>query len=74
MPQGTIKKLVTEKGFGFVKIGEKEDLFFHMSACDGVDFEDLDEGDTVEYEIDRNHKSDKGPRASRISVPKGRPA
>ena len=31
MPQGTIKKLVMDKGFGFIQ-GERGDLFFHHSA------------------------------------------
>ena len=34
MPQGTIKKLVADKGFGFIN-GEKGDLFFHHSAVEG---------------------------------------
>jgi CspA family cold shock protein len=47
MPQGTIKKLISDKGFGFIAT-DAEDLFFHRSAVDG-EFNDLREGDTVEY-------------------------
>lgn len=47
MPQGTIKKL-TDKGFGFINT-DKGDLFFHMSNLDGVRFDDLREGEQVEY-------------------------
>lgn len=47
MPQGTIKKL-TDKGFGFINTN-KGDLFFHMSSLQGVHFDDLREGEQVEY-------------------------
>ena len=40
MPQGTIKKLLTDKGFGFIE-GERGELFFHHSALDGIAIEEL---------------------------------
>jgi CspA family cold shock protein len=40
--QGKIKKL-TDKGFGFIQ-GEREDIFFHSSAVEGVAYESLHEG------------------------------
>jgi cold shock protein len=61
MPQGTIKKL-TDKGFGFID-GERGDLFFHMSALEGTTFEQLHEGQVVEYEEGRGPK---GPRAESV--------
>ena len=49
MPQGTIKKIIPDKGFGFIATEEGgSDLFFHRSAC-ADSFEELREGDTVEY-------------------------
>jgi CspA family cold shock protein len=48
MPLGTIKKMVAERGFGFIKT-EHGDLFFHMSALQDAQFEDLEEGQSVEY-------------------------
>ena len=47
MPQGTIKKLIMDKGFGFIQ-GERGELFFHHSALDGVTIEELREGQQVE--------------------------
>lgn len=64
MPKGTIKKLVTEKGFGFIK-GEKGDLFFHSSGLVGISFDSLQEGMTVEY---TEGMGPKGPKAENISV------
>ena len=49
MPQGTIKKLVSERGFGFIK-GERDELFFHNSEVEGGAFDSLREGQTVDYQ------------------------
>ena len=64
MSQGVIKKLISEKGFGFIE-GEGEELFFHHSAVQGVAFETLREGQTVEYTEGRGPK---GPRAESVTV------
>ena len=64
MSQGVIKKLVTDKGFGFIK-GEREELFFHHSAVQGCSFEELREGQTVQYTEGRGPK---GPRAESVTV------
>ena len=55
--QGTIKKL-TDKNFGFIsQEGEEKDLFFHASElAEGVSFEDLREGDAVEFEVTETPK------------------
>ncbi len=64
MPQGTIKKLISEKGFGFIE-GERGELFFHHSAVDGTTFEELHEGQTVEF---TEGSGPKGPRAENVTV------
>ena len=64
MPQGKIKKLISDKGFGFVE-GDRDDLFFHHSAVEGTTFEELKEGQMVEYEVGRGPK---GPRAEQVRV------
>lgn len=51
MPKGTIRRLITDRGFGFIKIEEDKDLFFHRSQLEGVDFGSLREGQEVEYEV-----------------------
>ena len=64
MAQGTIKKL-TEKGFGFIETSDGRDLFFHMSALQDVQFEDLKEGQSVEFDIGSGPK---GERAENVRV------
>ena len=51
MPQGKIKRLVSDRGFGFVEGDQGNDLFFHNSAVQGVAFEELREDQMVEYEV-----------------------
>ncbi len=62
MSEGTIKRL-TDKGFGFIENGSGTDLFFHMSAVQGVRYEELREGQKVAYEEGRGPK---GPRAENV--------
>lgn len=63
MQHGTIKKLVTDKGFGFIASGDSgKDLFFHVSALQDTTFESLYEGQDVEFE------SEQGPKGARASV------
>lgn len=64
MAQGTIKKLISEKGFGFIE-GERGELFFHHSSVEGTQFESLREGQKVEYQEGRGPK---GPRAEGVKV------
>ena len=44
---GTIKRLVSEKGFGFIAAGDGNEYFFHQSACTTTQFNDLREGQSV---------------------------
>ena len=64
MPEGKIKKVLSEKGFGFIE-GERDDLFFHHSAVQGVSIEELREGQMVEYEIGQGKK---GPCATSVRL------
>jgi len=54
---GTIKKLVTEKGFGFITgEGLEKDLFFHSNSLVDTTFDELHEGDTVSFETEESPK------------------
>lgn len=62
MAKGRVKKL-TNKGFGFIDTGTG-DLFFHASSLqDGLRFDDLQEGDSVEYQVGDGPK---GARAEEV--------
>ena len=49
MPKGTIRRLM-DRGYGFIKTEEEEDLFFHRNDLEGVEFSSLGEGQEVEFE------------------------
>ena len=62
---GTIKKIVRDKGFGFIVPDDgSDDVFFHRSKlAPKVVFDDLREGDEVEFQVT---KGDKGPQALNV--------
>ena len=64
MAQGTIKKLISGKGFGFIA-GENGEVFFHRSVVEDGDFDSLREGQEVEYE---EGQGPKGPKAEKVRV------
>ena len=64
MPDGTVKKVIADKGFGFIG-GEWGELFFHHSALVGVAIETLQVGQAVTYDEGRGPK---GPRAENIRI------
>jgi CspA family cold shock protein len=60
---GTIKRIVSDKGFGFVAADDSTEYFFHNSACVETRFDDLREGQAVTFE---KGQGPKGPRAENI--------
>jgi CspA family cold shock protein len=64
MPQGKIKKVISDKGFGFIS-GERGELFFHQSSLEGTTIEALQIGQTVTYE---EVCGPKGPRAEKVKT------
>ena len=65
MAKGVVKRLLRDKGFGFIKAEDGKDLFFHMTALRNIRFDLLKEGDPVEFDI---VKEPRGPKAVRIKV------
>lgn len=64
MTEGTIARL-TDRGFGFISVeGQEKDLFFHSNELQGVEFDDLKEGDKVTFEV---ADGPKGPSATKVS-------
>lgn len=67
MHTGKIKKLVSERGFGFISDTDGRELFFHQTGLIDVSFDTLREGQEVSFEVEN---SPKGPRAVNISITK----
>ena len=68
MARGTVAKVVRDRGFGFIRGNDGKDVFFHRSGVVGLEFEALDQGTTVDFEVEQ---SPKGPRAANVRLPVG---
>lgn len=63
--QGKVKWFNDSKGFGFIQQEDGEDVFVHFSAIQGSGFKTLQEGASVEFEIEHGEK---GARAANVKV------
>ena len=61
--QGTIKRIIRDRGFGFIRSTDGQEVFFHRSALQQINFDGLKEGEVVEFEMERGEK---GPRATNV--------
>jgi len=61
--QGTIKRVVRDRGFGFILTPDGKEVFFHRNGLEGMDFDSLRGGTTVELDVEQ---SEKGPRATNV--------
>lgn len=65
MATGTIKRIITDRGFGFIRAEDGREIFFHRSALVGIDIKQLSEGQQVDFEVERGPK---GPRAAKVRM------
>lgn len=65
--KGIIKKL-DEKGFGFITVEGRKDIFFHANDCSEGNFKDMQQGDAVSFET---AESEKGPKAVNVVLDMG---
>ena len=61
--QGTIKRVIRDRGFGFIRSADGQEIFFHRSSLQELNFDSLKEGEGVEFEMERGEK---GPRATAV--------
>lgn len=62
---GTIKRIVADKGFGFILAGDGNEYFFHQSGCRDIMFDQLREAQSVTFE---RGNGPKGPRAENVRL------
>ena len=66
---GTIKKVVSDRGFGFIGADDGKEYFFHRDGLDrSLDFDRLNGGEKVTFEVEA---SPRGPRASKVAAASG---
>jgi cold shock protein len=68
MARGTIAKVVRDRGFGFIRGNDGRDIFFHRSGLVNLNFDDLEQGLTVDFEVE---KGAKGLRAANVRAAGG---
>ena len=61
--QGTIKRVIRDRGFGFIRAADGQEVFFHRSSLQHMNFDGLKEGENVEFDMERGEK---GPRATTV--------
>jgi len=63
---GTVKKVIADRGFGFITADDGKDYFFHRDGLEaGVDFDRLAGGEKVSFDVE---PSQRGPRATRVKL------
>ena len=65
MEQGTIKWFNAAKGFGFISRESGEDVFVHFKEIVGEGYKTLNEGDSVQFEVEQGPK---GLQAKQVSI------
>ncbi len=63
MEKGTVKWFHRKKGYGFIVHESGEDVFVHHTAIEGTGFKYLNDGETVDYEFE---KDEKGLKAKKV--------
>ncbi len=56
MEKGKVKWFNASKGYGFIQRESGEDVFVHYKAIAGEGYRKLDEGDTVEFDVQEGPK------------------
>lgn len=60
MVSGTVKWFNPRKGFGFIEQEDGKDVFVHMSDVEKAGLTDLNEGESLTFDVE---EGDKGQRA-----------
>ena len=67
MTVGTIKRVIRERGFGFIQPeGATEEVFFHSSSVEQPTFDELSEGEKVEFQTEPDPRQPRRSRAVHV--------
>jgi len=60
---GTISQLFGDRGYGFIRTTEDQEVYFHRDSLHNLAFTELREGQEVQFDVEQG---DKGPQAARV--------
>ena len=63
--KGKIKRLIRDRGYGFIAAEDEKEIFFHETGLMGIEFGSLEEGQQVQFDVEEGPK---GPRAASIKI------
>jgi CspA family cold shock protein len=65
MATGTVVRLIRDRGFGFIRLDDGSEVFFHHSSMPPGDFDQLHENEQVEFTIEQDPRG-RGSRAANV--------
>jgi CspA family cold shock protein len=65
MTNGTVVRLIRDRGFGFIRLDDGSEVFFHHSSMSPGEFDQLHEGELVEFTIEQDPRG-RGSRAANV--------
>jgi CspA family cold shock protein len=69
MATGSITKIIRDKGFGFIQVdGGTQEVFFHSSAVEQPTFDELNEGQKVEFDTEPDPRQPQRSRAAHVKL------
>lgn len=66
MTKGKVKWFNSQKGYGFITSESGSDLFVHFSAITGEGYKTLEEGQEVQFDVEKGPKGDQATNVSKI--------
>ena len=67
MPRGTIVRMIRDRGFGFIRVEDGSEIFFHHSSLPRGVFDSLHEGQELEFDIETDPRG-RGQRATNVEM------
>ncbi len=67
MERGIVKWFNSAKGFGFIKRASGDDVFVHFNSIVGDGYKSLNEGDSVEFEVQQGPKGLQASKVTKVS-------
>ena len=66
MARGKVKWFSNQKGYGFITPESGSDVFVHYSTIQGDGYKTLEEGQEVDFEIEKGPKGDQATKVSKV--------